>query len=337
MGQIDCIARVMIAHMSKLFEWNKPQINHILEQTMASEYAQYLQYPDAEGERYQYLVEQVLMKDAAANDVLDMALAMMFYPVFGAELKGETGSEATVRNGYLAENVSNTDYRELQKTYELLRRIFISDANKFPFFDNPFYADNRLFGFLGGDDEPALELRKCVSFYLYKEADDELEQINCSEKSEMEGLCDCLSQSRAVWLLGDDWQEQKQILKKAAHDSRKNLLFLDISKIEKEKMERVAQLVTREAFFYQAYVCMAIKQKDNDINAKALLQNFEKNSLPICICGKENPELLYSAHTFFSRFYFNNIGNFDRELPQSVKLISSNTIKPKTIQGVEAF
>ena len=312
MGQIDCIARVMIAHMSELFAWNNPQINQILDETTAAEYALYLQFPDAEGERYRYLVEQVLMEDAAANDVLDMALALMFYPVFGAELKRETGSEATVRNGYLAENEINTDYQELQRTYELLRRIFISDSDRFPFFDDPFYVDNRLFGFLGGDDEPAFELRNCVSFYLYRTSGEEMEQMDWCRKQEMEELCECLKQLRAVWLLGNEWQEQTEILKKAAHDSQRNLIFLDVSKVEKEQMERVAELVIREAFFYQAYVCLIMKQENDDIKSQFFLREFEKKGLSICICAKENLELLYSAHTFFSRFYFHDIRSYDR-------------------------
>ncbi len=314
MGQIDCIARVMIAHLSELFEWNIPQINQLLYETTTDEYAMCLQNPDTEGKRYLYLVKRILMDDAAANNVLDMALAMMFYPVFGVELKRETGSEATVRNGYLAENIISSDYDAMKKTYELLRRIFMSDPDKFPFFDNPFYVDNRLLGFLGGDDEPAMELRNCANLYLYKNPNMELKQIFRTEKHEIRGLCECLNQSRAVWLLGDDCREQTEILKKISHACQKNLIFLDISKIEKEKMERVVELIIRESFFYQAYVCMFIKQKNDVFIAKSFLQKFEKNGIPICICAKENLELLYSAHTFFERFHFHNIGSYEREL-----------------------
>ncbi len=314
MGQIDCIARVMIAHMSEIFSWNIPRINQILDQTTAEEYKMCFQNPDTEGKRYLYLVNQVLMNDAAANNVLDMALAMMSYPVFGVELKRETGSEATVKNGYLAENVIHSNYNEMKKTFDLLCKIFVSDPNKFPFFDQTFYVDNRLIGFLGGDDEPALDLRRCTNFHLCKMPGYEGEQITWPEKYEMEELRNCFKKSEAVWIVGEDWQEQTEILKKVAQDSCRNLLFLDVNNVEKEKTDRIAELIMRESFFYRAYVCMIIKCKNNDAIAKLFLQKFEDKGIPICICAKENLDLLYSARTFFSRFSFENIGNYEREV-----------------------
>ena len=311
MGYLDCMARVMITHVSEVLDLNNPYIENLKNKTTRDEVGYYLQYPDIQGKRYKYLTESVLEGDLVANDVLDLALANMLYPYFGVAFKQKTGAVATVKNAYLSLNEADVDYPKMKHSYDMLCKVFLADQTKYPFFENPFYIDNRLFGFLSGDDEQAWEMRNYASLYLADSKRAQL-QIDGEDKTQMSKLCDSLEARRNIWLLNEDMQEAETILRTAADRCQKNMIFVDIDEVGREKIKEAVALVARESFFYKAYVCLLMQKEENSVKCRNFLQEFEKKNLSVCICGKENMEIFFSNEHYISLIRFPKISRYDR-------------------------
>lgn len=311
MGYLDCMARVMIAHISGIIHFDNPYIDKLTAGTTKAEVTDCLENPKIQGIRYQYVTEVLLERDAAANDVLDLSLAIMLFPQFGAALRKETGAEATVKNGYLAEKNKAADYKEMKRTYELLCRAFLVDREKEPFFENPFYIDNRLYGFLGGEDEIDWKIRNWAKLYLPDTKKRPL-QTGVSDAMQMQQLAASFKDGKNIWLLNGDMQESQEILKIAAKNSEEPLIFVDIDAAEGAEIQKNIALAVREAFFYQAYVCIFLQKEENGTAGRLFIEELERQDIPYCICGKQNMELFYSIEQYISIIEFPDIRRYDR-------------------------
>jgi AAA+ superfamily predicted ATPase len=103
------------------------------------------------GKRYGYIAETILERDRLAQNVLDLSIAQMLFPSFGALLRRYTGYGACILNASKLE-LQSFDMAKMLKAYKLLNVLFVTDDTA-SFFQTEYFCDNRLLAYLNSRDD----------------------------------------------------------------------------------------------------------------------------------------------------------------------------------------
>lgn len=162
------------------------------------------------------------------------------------------------------ENIDEPDYETLRVLYESAQHILYSDQKAEPFYQQEFFADNRLLGYLNGDCriddrlEDLAELFDGTGNGLGGQKGEELLPLMIREPACKE-LGQLLSdRSEDIWLRGNDGIGKRHLLRHALRKCGKSMLFVDAKAIlEHTKQEqKLIWLVRREALLLGCDVCI---------------------------------------------------------------------------------
>ncbi|MDD7177222.1 MAG: ATP-binding protein [Lachnospiraceae bacterium] len=243
-----------------------------------------------------------------AQSLLELTCALLLYPQFGTLLQKWRGHLVTPELACFMENIDEPDYETLRVLYESAQRILYSDQKAEPFYQQEFFADNRLLGYLNGDCriddrlEDLAELFDGTGNGQGGQKGEELLPLMIREPACKE-LGQLLSdRSEDIWLRGNDGIGKRHLLRHALKKCGKSMLFVDAKAIlEHTKQEqKLIWLVRREALLLGCDVCiygisgalLAKYKLTTDQLLRLLAEPFWKEGLRLVFCTDMDVELI---------------------------------------------
>ena len=123
--------------------------------------------------RYEW-IQNIFEGNIYAKNVFDLALAEYICPAFMERLEKKRGMGGCIFQGFVAEGNYEPSYRELYEVKEKLDDLMKSENMQTAFYDKSYHMDDRLFGFLNGDDRLPSCLQKFVSYIEPQMVSDEI-------------------------------------------------------------------------------------------------------------------------------------------------------------------
>lgn len=195
--------------------------------------------------------------DYVAKNLLDLLITVLLYPEFAGILQLWSNSMVTPKLAFYMENIEEPDYKSLRSLYDKAAHFFVEGEKTEPFFLTDFFADDRIFGFLCGDNTPDSQLEGRVLLFEGKQAKEtELEPLTI-RKAECEILKAAIKNDEKVIVLkGKTGCGRRFLTKHCAIELNKNILFADMARILDNTEENTyLWKLRREALLGQCIIC----------------------------------------------------------------------------------
>lgn len=253
-----------------------------------------------------------------AESLLDLALAVYFYPKFGAVLKECFGYMATIEMACQLEEGEEVFYQEQSGLYNQ-SSIILEYDKKGPFLYTTFYVDNRLIGYLCGDRNVDRRLLGIAELFLPER---ELGPIFI-RKEIYRQIKEILQEKQNVVLLkGERGIGKKFLLSHALKDCGYGVVFASVPMIFKKRQDGMAiiRLIVREALLYSCGICLYDITNENlkksEITVKEFLQQVKgiigSFPIPVYFCMEKDVEILPYLSVPAAQFTFDALDRKER-------------------------
>ncbi len=246
-------------------------------------------------ERYRQ-AERLCGENLLSATALELLLARFFYPQIDGWLENSfpQGRLVTVEN-LLEIAGAPLDVEEddlfLRDVYARMKRIFLPEESRLPYFRQSFSLDSRLAGYLCGSDALPAELEDCAEYF---EAGEDIPppliiHEDCADllRQGMEARRDGIFQ-----LEGETGCDFRSIVTAACRSAGISMVFVNFSKFyQKAKaVPAMAEQLLREALLYGAGVSFEEIGNPDEEQLAFLTQNCvefcSRLSVPLCFCGE---------------------------------------------------
>lgn len=259
-------------------------------------------YYRAERERYDRLIKD--LKKPVLITAFHLAVAQFVYPSFYHLLKKLTKQGATLKFAYRLCKEELPDYLTCKEDYETLTRYLRVGTHTENFLHSELFADERLVMFLAGEDELPEAVQDDAGLFLSEMDEVEewygmtlwLQRLKEKMSAMQDGLRPCILQLR-----GSEGRGRKTLLKKLAEESGGGWVFADCKSLSgsgKQQAEKL-WLIRREAFLYQAGICLYHYEKKQEEELSSVLRQLgvfrHRYRYPVCICTPPDVQLVSSV------------------------------------------
>lgn len=231
--------------------------------------------------------------DHVLQTVLDLCIAVMHVPEFGAYLNYYTGSYVTMQLAYELEGIFYPDYADVVQKLKRLQCICYVDWKKSPLQYVGLEADNRLLGYLMGNNEMDAVLRGRAEWFL-KETP--LHPMYIRQYLAEEGMKYMGSSGTVLQIFGSGGR--RFLAKHIAKLSGQNMLFVDAGRFPaalQEEFDRLFMHLAREVFLRKGAVCIyGITEdllKELQITAAGFFEQtvlaFCEKKIPVIFCTEK--------------------------------------------------
>ena len=264
---------------------------------------------DGVSERYKkalFLFEN----DNVLLSLLDLCVAEFLFPEFGAFIRAGFGCDICIRVAALLEGQGELSFSDIHRYVRLLKRLLIIDEKSEPLQYARVTADERLLGYLDGDD--GIGARIADFTRLFGPLDDLHEPF--ANQNIIDSGADFFADGGKVLLLtgcGGRRFIAKHIAKKLSTD----FLFLNIAdlirKANEEDIVSLKNILIREATMHEAGICIfgfnrdfitggspdrARGKRDMDLLAGMLISPLAAENIRLIVCV-DDPRMVPSTDT----------------------------------------
>ena len=248
-------------------------------------------YYRVERERYDRLIKD--LEKPVLITAFHLAVAQFVYPSFYHLLKKLTKQGTTLKFAYRLCKEELPDYLTCKEDYEKLTRYLRAETHAENFLYSEVFADERLVMFLAGEDELPEAILDDASLFLSEIDEVEewygmtlwLQRLKEKISAIQDGPRPCILQIR-----GSEGRGRKTLLKKLAEEKGGGFVFADCKSLSKNGKQQAKKLwlIRREAFLYQAGICLYHLEKKQEEELPSVLQQlgvlWRWYHYPVCIC-----------------------------------------------------
>lgn len=254
-----------------------------------------------------------------AQTLLDFAIAVFFFPQFGAVIEDFNGHVVTLELAYFMENIALPSFQDMRGLYERAAALMTSSGEGLPFFHRSFYADDRLIGYLCGEERVDERLTGIAELFL---PEDTLPPLITAKE-----LCARLTaalryERESIIMKGEKGTGRKFLLCHALQSMAKSLLIVETEAVLKRKkdIDGLVRLIVREAFFHSCAVCLhgiteqSIKKAEMTIDEFVLrvAEPCLKDQIPVYFCTDEKTELMPHLYVPANQFQCRTLSRTER-------------------------
>lgn len=299
-------------------------IAETFENTDVSEFAEYVNdNEDTFSEskrRYCSIINHFKRKyKKIAEDIIDFAI-MPFYIPDLYSIFAEHDFKTDINLILKLNNIKSLGYAELMDFVRQLRQFFNVSDNITPLTNIKISADNRIIGFLDGDDVQDSIIKDICSIFnknmdiheliLNREIAEKISFILKNKKS-------------VVHITGDKYTGKKFLIKHSAAKIQKEILFVDFRLLMRYDAESITEALwnlKREALFYNRILCWynvdfkALSMKKWEITefVRLCIDNFIENNIQVCICSDSHIDFSDYCRYCIDMFKIKNADESDR-------------------------
>lgn len=206
-----------------------------------------------EKERYDRIVG-LIGGTAAAQSVLEMAVAVVYVPEFSAYLNYYMGSPVTMQLAFELEGITFPAAEAVNELLQGISKIFYIDQSKSPVCYSELLLDDRIYWYMMGSDELCAKISAMCEFHDKKT---DLHPLYAYQ-SEQDDAADFFEKGGSVLeLVGTGGR--KFLSKHIAAGQGKNLLIADsrqLDELPQELFEEKCFYLVREAILQDAMLCI---------------------------------------------------------------------------------
>lgn len=243
----------------------------------------YLSEPDTP---YRRLVD-LIGCGSVGQTFLDLIISRMFYPKLGLVLKNFDGYEINPKLAFFMENVDNPSYRELNSLYRSCIRLFSADG-KDAFFYTNFYGDDRLLGYLCGDEACDRHIKGYCRLFRHLTDSEKLEPLLIRLPEAQKTILSMSGQSPFIGIIrGEQGSGRRFLIKNALRELKKDFLFVDADvSTKKGKPDSNLWYIKREAILNGCGICFY--NVDACYDKLDLLHRFFDDGISVILCVNRN-------------------------------------------------
>ncbi len=264
---------------------------------------------DVVSERYKkalFLFEN----DNVLLSLLDLCVAEFLFPEFGAFIRAGFGCDICIRVAALLEGQRELSFSDIHRYVRLLKRLLIIDEKSEPLQYARVTADERLLGYLDGDD--GIGARIADFTRLFGPLDDLHEPF--ANQNIIDSGADFFADGGKVLLL-TGCGGRRFIARHIAKKLSSNFLFLNIAdlirKANEEDIVSLKNILIREATMHEAGICIfgfnrdfitggspdkARGKRDMDLLAGMLISPLAAENIRLIVCV-DDPRMVPSTDT----------------------------------------
>lgn len=261
-------------------------------------------------------IKRILKKNSCAGHVFDIALAGYRYPDFLNELKKKTGAENCVLQGFTVDGNMEPSYEELCLANNILERIFKTDKRLYPFYMRSINMDDRLFGYLNGDNTLPHTITGYVSLVIYDQETEEL----CGVEDTVKQVEEQLGRLQLTYVEGNAASGRKSVVIRAAKNLNRNLLIIELANTTLKELQNTEFEICRELYLNEAYLCIhGLSEewlKKQECSRRDFLSYCEKTyyekGFSICFCTEPGVSLIEVSNQIVSGVIMTKMGRQER-------------------------
>ena len=249
-------------------------------------------------QRYEH-IQKILQGNIFATNVFDLALAEYMCPVFMAELKKKSGMENCIFQGFMAEKNWNPSYEQLCKAQEDVNRLLKLDVGRGSFYMGRCHMDDRLFGYLNGDDNLPSFLQEFVSCIM-----PEMNTVGiCGMENVVTQIENQMEQDTCFYVEGGDGSGRKTVVSQAAKNRNCPVLMVNLEYTGMENLQKYVFYIRRELYLKEAFLCVHGFSKEwlkkQGYTEKRFLHfwnmEFLEKGFSMCFCVGKEFELIQAS------------------------------------------
>ncbi len=261
-------------------------------------------------------IQRVLQENSCAGHVFDMALAGYKYPDFLNELKKKTGAENCILQGFTLEGNLEPSYEELCLAHNILERIFKTDKSFYPFYRRSINMDDRLFGYLNGDNILPEIIAGYVSLVTYEQEAEEL----CGMEDMVKLVEEQLDSLQLTYVEGNAASGRKSVVIHAAKNLNRNLLVIELANTTLKELQDTEFEIGRELYLNEAYLCIHGLSEEwlnkQGCSKRDFLTYCEKvfceKGFSVCFCIEQGLSLIEASNQIISGVVLPKTGRQER-------------------------
>ena len=240
--------------------------------------------------RYQKLLN-ILDAGDVLRTVLDLSIAVFFYPEFIDYLKEFFDKGVNLSLAYQLEEISFPDEKEILKQADKLSLVFGLDLRKMPLLYQNIAMDDRVAGYLMGSDEP---MYRTSLFGYMADPSDELHDAFIAKELIEAGTEFFVGGGKILQLSGRGGR--RFIARHIAKNLGRKTLFLDMREVSNTMGENFAftrNELIREAIFQDSGICLygltdellkGGSEHETEILEKSFLIHILRAHIPVIMC-----------------------------------------------------
>jgi SpoVK/Ycf46/Vps4 family AAA+-type ATPase len=273
---INCIAGVIMTRTAIVFSkdenldfWGEHvELEKFCSGIMLEDYRECMEQENAK--RYKYIVHNILGDNLLAQNVLDMSIAQMLFPAFGALLRRKTGYATNIANaarlqGYDGSFEHSPLIGEMYEAYKLLSVLYNTDDSA-SFFQTEHFCDNRILAFINGQDDCFLTKGAVICFAI-------------GNRDEKDKLPFTISKFPFGIVARDD-ETCLNLATNFANMIDRNLVCYNAGFAAKNTIDKIVRRLIREAKFYNAIIFVSgFDEKMCKTIIDALCYNTKSNDI----------------------------------------------------------
>ena len=261
--------------------------------------------------------------DSTAQRLLELSLAVYTYPVLKEffrwlGMKEDITLQLVTELFFGNEEIPPT-YSQLKKSYGLLERIFIPSITGESFLNHPFVMDDRLYGYLLGQQQPEEE----ISFFLNPKPDTDKPYLWIHQEQAKELEEYLRSGITFLQVRGEPGAGKRHLVHYVCDRYGFPLMEVNGKKLgylELGKLKAVIRKLKREILFQESALCIyGIEQESKNTKGweipyflEEVMYPLLETDYPIFVCSNGETNLIGETETFVGQIPLESLNRTER-------------------------